>query len=487
MEYAETKSDEIDNQKSKATSTTENDQSLILQLVITAAVILILAAVNLLAPPTGLSRSGFQMIGIALVSALLWSTELVPIPITALLIIFLQGIFNILPFQESLASLAHPVNTLLFVGFVLAAGLQKFDLDRKISISFIKLAGTRVRRLLFAMMAIVAILSMWMSNTSTVALVVPIVISIIEVSKGEYPNLKRSFMIGIAYAGTIGGIATPVGTPPNPITIGFLSDMAGVNISFLDWIMIGLPFSLILLPVAWLVVILIYPPEIDEIEVPASALEMEINENNKWGVRRFLLIFMAIVVLWLAESFFALPDNWLYLVAVGGSITMCLPMIGVLSWEELSNEVNWGVLILIGGGLALGSGLSESGVISWIVNSFMAQIQHLPINLVIIVVAAMTSLSIMFFCSLTATSTAFVPLAITLALQLNADPLIFAAAAGIASSFAYILPANTPPNAISYSSGYFETKDMIFSGLILLALSILVFVLVSNFLWPVIL
>lgn len=487
MEYAENKLEEIDSQKLAAASETDDEHNLGFQLAIIAAVIIILTAVNLLTPPTGLSRSGLQMIGIALVSALLWSTELVPIPITALLIIFLQGIFDIMPFQQSLASLAHPVNTLLFVGFVLAAGLQKFDLDKRISISFIKLAGTRVKKLLFAMMAIVAILSMWMSNTSTVALVVPIVISIIEVSKGEYPNLKRSFMIGIAYAGTIGGIATPVGTPPNPIAIGFLSDMAGVNISFLDWIMIGLPFSLILLPVAWFVVILVYPPEVDEIEVPASALELEVKPENKWGVRRFLLIFLAIVVLWLAESFFTLPDNWLYLVAIGGSITMCLPIIGVLNWEELSQEINWGVLILIGGGLALGSGLSESGVISWIVNSFMAQIQHLPINLIIIVVAVMTSLSIMFFCSLTATSTAFVPLAITLALQLNASPLIFAAAAGIASSFAYILPANTPPNAISYSSGYFETKDMIVSGVILLVLSILVFMLVSNFLWPVIL
>ena len=446
----------------------------------------VLIIVNIVSPPAGLSSAGIKMIGIALVSALLWSTELVPIPVTALLIIFLQAVFGITSLQRALSFIAHPVNSLLFIGFVLSAGLQKFNLDKRISISFIKIAGTKVRMLLLSMMSIVAILSMWMSNTSTIALVIPIVVSIIEVSEGKYINIRRSFLIGIAYAGTIGGIATPVGTPPNPITIGFLNDMAGINLTFFDWIMVGLPFTIILIPLAWLVLILLYPPEVSEIEVPEEALQIEESGHSSLEISKFGLIFVSIVILWLAGSFFPVPDDWLYIVAVGGSIAMCLPFSGVLNWEELSSEVNWGVLILIGGGLALGSGLSSTGVIDWIVNSVFMDLQHLPISILIIVIAAMTSISIMFFCSITATSTAFVPLAISLALQMNVNPIIFAAAAGVASSFAYILPANTPPNAIAYSSGFFKTGDMIKSGLILLILSIIVFVGISQFIWPVI-
>lgn len=452
--------------------------------IVTGLVVLILAGTNALPPPQGLSAEGLSMIGIAVVAALLWSTEVVPIPVTALLVIFLEGTLGVLPFQMALGSIAHPVNSLLFVGFALSAGLQKFGLDKRISISFIRIAGTRVRRLLLAMMAIVALLSMWMSNTSTVALVIPVVMSILDVSRGENPNLKRAFLIGIAYAGTIGGIATPVGTPPNPITIGFLGDMTDINLNFLDWLMIGLPFTVVLLPLAWLTLILLYPPEVKDIEIPRHALLIEKSVYPPGEIRKFLLIFTAIVVLWLAESFMPVPPNWLYIVAIGGTIAMCLPFIGVLSWTELSTKVNWGVLILIGGGLALGNGLSSSGVIDWIVESLLLQIQGLPLSVLIVIIALITSLSIMFFCSITATSTAFVPLAISVAVQLNYDPLIFAAAAGIASSFAYLLPANTPPNALAYSAGYFKTGDMIKAGTILLILSIAVFILLSQLLWP---
>ncbi|TVQ28030.1 MAG: DASS family sodium-coupled anion symporter [Spirochaetaceae bacterium] len=446
----------------------------------------ILAAVYLLPAPEGLPPEGLRMIGIALIAALFWSTEVVPIPVTALLIIFLQSTLGVLPLNVSLGSIAHPVNSLIFVGFVLSAGLEKFGLDRQISVSIIKIAGRNVRKLLFAMMAIVAVLSMWMSNTSTVALVVPIVLSMLAVSKGDNPNMKRAFLIGIAYAGTIGGIATPVGTPPNPITIGFLSEMAGINVSFLDWILIGMPFTVILLPLAWLTLILMYPPEVKEIDIPDEALVLEETQHKKSDIRRFGFIFATIVILWVAESFMPVPANWLYLVAIGGSIAMCLPIIGVLSWKELSREVNWGVLILIGGGLAMGTGLKESGVIDWLVNNYLLQLGNVSTPVLIIIVAGVTSLSIMFFCSITATSTAFVPLAISLAIQLNANPLIVAAAAGIASSFAYLLPANTPPNAIAYASGHFTTKDMMKAGIVLLALSIVVFVLISQLLWPLI-
>lgn len=334
-------------------------------------------------------------------------------------------------------------------------------------------------------MCVVAVLSMWMSNTSTTAIMIPIAASILRMAKGEHKNIGKAFMIGIAYAGTIGGMATPVGTTPNPITIGFLQEMAGISLTFLDWVAIGLPFAVVLVPLAWFLLTWIYPPEVEEVDVvDISSLDDDQGETDQLGVNKFLFYFGLIVVLWLSGSFLPVPDGWLYIVSLGGSIVLYLPLFGVLEWKDAEESVDWGVLILIGGGLALGSGLSSTGVISWIIGFFEQGIQGLPISLVAILVAALTSISILFFCSITATSTAFVPLAITLAMQIDANPIILAAAAGLASSFAYLLPANTPPNAIAYTEGYFETKDMIKSGVILLVLSIIVFAVISQVLWP---
>ncbi len=436
-------------------------------------------------PPTGLSQTGFKMLGIAIISALLWSTDAAPIPITALIIIFLQTVLNITPLNEALKYIAHPVNALLFVGFSLAAGLKKYNLDKKISLKIIDYAGTNVRKLLFNIMAAVAFLSMWMSNTSTTAIMIPIVASILKMAEGDYENLGKAFMIGIAYAGTIGGMATPVGTTPNPITIAFLNEMVNINLTFLDWVSIGLPFVILLIPIAWLILILLYPPEIKEVSINSIQHFNEgTKSQDKIGVIKVYTYFGLLIFLWIGGSFFPVPRGWLYIVSLGGSILMYLPIVGFLNWKDTRDNVDWGVLILIGGGLSLGKGLSQSGVIDWIIGFFLQGVQGLPVSIIIILVVALTSISILFFCSITATSTAFVPFAISLALQVDANPVILAAAAGIASSFAFILPANTPPNAIAYSLGYFETKDMMKAGVILLVLCIVVFIAVSNILWP---
>jgi len=163
---------------------------------------------------------------------------------------------------------------------------------------------------------------------------------------------------------------------------------------------------------------------------------------------------------------------------------MFMPFIGMLTWEDTKESVDWGVLILIGGGLALGGGMVKTGALGWLVGFLSGYAQRLPVHLVMLFIAAVTSLGTLIFCSITATSTTFIPIAIALAGQMNANPVFFAAAAGVASSFAYLLPANTPPNAIAYGTGYFETRDMIKAGMLLLAASILSFFIISFFIWP---
>lgn len=447
--------------------------------------IIILVIVVQFEPPGDLSSAGFKMLGIALISAILWTTEAVPIPVTALVIIFLQTVLGINTLADVLRYIAHPVNALLFIGFSLAAGLKKYNLDKIISYKIIKYSGAEVNKLLLRLMLVVAFLSMWMSNTATVAVMIPIAESILFTTKKEYVNIKKIFMIGIAYAGTIGGMGTPVGTTPNPITIGLLQEMADININFLDWVLIGLPFTLILIPIAWLLLIWLYPPEIKKIDIAVKNLDKYDKVENLYEIKKFLIYFFLIVFMWISGSFLPVPEDWLYIVSLGGVILLYLPLGGVLEWEEAHENVDWGVLILIGGGLSLGSGLSNTGAINWFIRLIFQYVSNLPVFIIAILIAGLTSISILFFCSITATSTTFVPIAITLAIQLDINPVFLGAAAGIASSFAYILPANTPPNAIAYSSGYFETKDMMKIGFILLVISLIVFMVIARFLWPV--
>ncbi|UMZ74785.1 SLC13 family permease [Natranaerofaba carboxydovora] len=430
---------------------------------------------------SGLDQPGMMMIAISLVAALLWGTEIIAIPITGLTIIFLQSTLGILPLEEALSYIASPVNSLILVGFVLASALKKYDLDRDLSIKMIKLAGTRTSTLLFCMMVAVAVLSMWIANTSTTAIMIPIAVKMLQMIKGNAENIGKAFIIGIAYAGSIGGIATPIGTTPNPITIGFLQDMADIHLNFLDWIFIGLPFVILLIPGAWFILLKLFPPETEEVEV--GFLEEEGDGKKPKGMYNFLAIFALIITLWLLDSIWTMPNNWIYIVSLLGVLLLHFPIVGVLNWKETTLDVDWGVIILIGGGLSLGNGLQATGVIDWFVEILMGVIGDFSVYWIGVIIVIITGLSLLVFCSITATSTAFVPIAISMAFQLGVNPVILAAAAGVASSFAFFLPANTPPNAIAYSSGYFETKDMMKAGAILLVLSILVFLFISATLW----
>jgi len=249
-------------------------------------------------PPAGLSPSGFKMLGTAVIATVLWSTEIIPLPVTGIVIIFLQVVLNISSVSESLAYLASPISALLFAGFCLAAGLKKYNLYKRISVGIIKHAGKNVKKLLFFVMCAVAFLSMWMSNTATAAVMIPIVAAILKMADGHHKNLGKIFMIGIAYAATIGGIATPVGTTPNPIAIGFLEQLVDIHLNFLDWVIIGLPFVIILIPLAWIILIKLFPPEIKELKIAefTDYLNMD-DDGDRAGRKKVVFYFLLLIIL----------------------------------------------------------------------------------------------------------------------------------------------------------------------------------------------
>jgi len=429
----------------------------------------------------GLGREGTVMLGITLIAALLWMTEALSIGVTGLVIILLQSITGILPLRTGLAFIANPVNAVVLVGFLLAASLVQCGLDKRISLLIISRMGERTSRLMLGMMISAAFLSMWMSNTATVAIMVPIAVGILKMAGAEplKSSLGKSMIIGIAYAANIGGMGTPTGTPANPITIALLRELAGIQLSFLDWMVIALPVVVLLVPLTWLLLMKVYPHEIKIVRGGLDTVKKELVDMGKMSglEKKVLFIFCLAVFLWLLDSFIPIHPDWLYIVSVFMTIYIVTPRLGVITWKQAQDCIGWDVLFLVGGGLAMGSGLSATGVIEWIAAILSSHISESGYMMALAVVSFATALGITIFCSLSGTATTFVPVAIGLALSFGWDPISFAAMAGLASSFAFILPANAAPNAVAYGSGYFRTQDMAKVGV----LTVLLAVLVLNF------
>ena len=452
------------------------------------AVLLVLSSM-LFSPPEGLSSQGLTMLCIALAGAFLWMTEAVGLGVTGLFIILFQAMFGILPLNQGLAFIAHPVNSVVLVGYLLAGSLVNSGMDKRISLTIISKMGEKTSRLMLGIMISTAFLSMWMSNTATVAIMVPIATGILNMAgcKPLQSNYGKSLFIGVAFSANIGGMGTPTGTPANPVAIALLNNLAGIQLSFLDWTARALPVVILLLPIAWVLLRKVYPPEIDVVQGGLDAVNKQLQGLGPISreEKRVLLLFGTAISLWLLDSFLMfLPTGWLYMVAVLLTIWIVMPKIGYLSWKESQQLIGWDVLFLVGGGLAMGAGLQTTGAISWIAGILANSLGNLPQLLAVLFMSGITALGITIFCSLSGTATTFVPIAIGLAISFGWDPVLLAMTAGLSSSFAYLLPANAAPNAVSYGAGYFRTSDMAKAGVGMIFLSVLVMGFAGAFVIP---
>jgi len=453
-----------------------------------AVVTLIVAYLITLMPfPEYFTPQAKSMVAITFVAIVYWITECIPIPLTGAVIILLEAIFGVLPISKGLSYLASRVNALVFAGLVISIALSKHRLDRWLSLKIVSFVGEKTDRIILGMMLSTAFLSMWISNTAASAIMVPIAAGILGLVNAERGKSKmgKAMMIGIAYAASIGGMGTPVGTPPSSVTVGFLKDIAGIEVTFLQWMIRGVPMAIILTFIAWRVLLFLYTPEIKLIEGGREIITKELEKLGKMNneQKRVLVLFSVAVVLWLMDSFVSLLPGWMYIASVIISILFMFPGVGVLTWKEVSQKADWGVLFLVGGGLALGSGLKATGVIELVSKGLAEILRGMSPQVVVALMALVVSFSIIVFCSVTATSSAFVPIAIGLAIELGIDPRLLGMVAGFASCFAFFLPANTPPNAIAYSQGYFKNYEMAKAGVILTFISALVLMFFANILW----
>lgn len=432
----------------------------------------------------GLSPAGHRMFSIFLLAIVLWISEAIPLHATAALIIFLEILMisdkSILPaidgfaapkYADIYSALASPVLMLFMGGLFLADGVAKFHLDRNMARVLLKPFGGRTSLIMLGLMGITATLSMFMSNTATTATMMPVAIPVLAGLPAN-DRLRTALVLCIPIAANIGGIGTPVGTPPNAIALAALSKV-GYTISFLQWMMMAMPIMLALLVVSWILLLKLYPSATRTIK-----LEIDSTFNKSKSAWIFYLTFILTVGLWLTESLHGIKST-----VVGFVPVVILLCTGVFTMKDLQS-IQWHVLWLIAGGIALGTGVTCSGLDQWLVG--LVSWNSLPdssIPLVLCVIA----LSLSTIVSNAATANLLVPIGLSLGLSgtVAVSPVLAAVFIAIGSSLAMALPVSTPPNAIAYSTGMIKTMDMAKVGILIGIVGVVLFVKVAPSLWHV--
>lgn len=430
----------------------------------------------------GLSVAGHRVLSIFLMAIALWISEAIPLHATAALIIILEILFisdkAMLPLPEGFeapayksfyAALASPVLMLFLGGFFLADGAAKFNLDTNLVRVLIKPFGTKPSRVILGLMLITALFSMFMSNTATTATMIAVVLPLIaKLPEGD--RTKIGLVLAIPVAANIGGMGTPVGTPPNAIALGALAK-EGINISFINWMIMVIPFMIIVLFFAWFILARFYSQNDSKIEIDISS---KFNTTPKAIL--FYVVAASTILLWFTEKLHGIPSS-----IVGFMPVVVLLSTGVINTKEF-HSMQWSVLWLVAGGIAMGSGVGKSGLDEWLIGLVNWSEMSPAFIAGGMFIAALLMGSVI---SHSATANLLVPIGMSLATApgVAISPVASAVFIAIGSSLAMALPISTPPNAIAYATGAIKTKDMAVTGILFGLLGSLLYVGFAPKLW----
>ena len=438
-------------------------------------------------PQGDISPPAWAALALTVLMAVWWVTEALPIAITALLPVALLPLLDVRPIEEAAAPYANPLIFLFLGGFILAEAIQRWGLHRRLSLLVLSVSGTRPDRVVAGFMIATAGLSMWVSNTATAALMLPIALSVLNLVDSGTPekghqNLGLCLLLGIAAAANIGGMATIIGTPPNAILAGYLSDNHNIQISFGEWMMFAFPLSMILLTTAWMILTrVVYPLEKKELSGVGVMLDQERGELGamKGPEKAVATIFCAVALAWLTRPLVEAQFPGLGLSDAGIAILGALLFFVVpaewkrlqflMDWES-ARRLPWGVLLLVGGGLSLGSAIESSGLAGHAADALHA-LAGLPIWLIMAGVIVMI-MALSHVTSNTATAATMLPLTSSLALSLELPLLYLTIPVAMAASCAFMLPVATPPNAIVFSSNRLTVMQMARSGAVISLLTV---------------
>ncbi|MGY1857992.1 SLC13 family permease [Modestobacter sp. SYSU DS0290] len=470
----------------------------------------------LLAQDDALSTAGRTTAAVGVLLAVWWMTEALPLPATALVPIVAFPLLGVLPVGAATAPYADPNIFLFMGGFMIALAMQKWELHRRIALLTVRAVGTRPNRLIAGFMIATAFLSMWVSNTATTVLMLPIGLSVLllvldrvgagadaEAAEGvareatggtaavteairdrDTRNFAVALMLGIAYAASIGSLATLIGTPPNLILAAFVRQNYDIELGFGAWMLLGLPLAVVFLGLAWLVLTkVVFRSSLREIPGGRQVIQAELAQlgrmsRGEWTV---LAVFVTTALLWVFRQpltgWEALTDVLPFVaelsdpaIAIAAAVALFLiPVkaregVSVLDWHT-AQQLPWGVLLLFGGGLSLAAAVQESGLDEYI-GAKVGSVGALPAVVLVFITAALVLL-LTEVTSNTATAAAFLPVLGGVALGLDLLPLVLLVPAALAATCAFMLPVATPPNAIVFGSGYVTIGQMLRAGVVL--------------------
>jgi solute carrier family 13 (sodium-dependent dicarboxylate transporter), member 2/3/5 len=449
----------------------------------------------------GLSDQGNAVLASTLWVATWWITEAMPIAATSLLPIILFPLSGALPIDDTTSSYGHRYIFLYLGGFILALSIEKWNLHKRIALNIIKLIGTDVRKIILGFMIATAFLSMWISNTATAVMMLPIGIAIVKQMKDlkstpEDENIifGKALMLSIAFSASIGGLATLIGTPPNLVFAGIVQELYGIEISFLDWIKLGLPISLMLLLFSWLyltrVAFKFKQTEFEEGQVEIKRQLIHLGKMS-YEEKIVLSVFVLTGLAWISRSFFlniffpSLDDSIIALIA-----GVCLFLFNsssldktekIMHWED-AVKLPWGILLLFGSGLAIALGFQASGLATWIAEK-MVHLNGFSIFIILLVVIT----GVNFLTEITsnlATVAMLLPILAPTAVMLDVHPYLLMVGATISASCAFMLPVATPPNAVVFGSNYLKISDMVRVGIVMNIISIIIVFIMVYFVLP---
>jgi sodium-dependent dicarboxylate transporter 2/3/5 len=435
-----------------------------------------------------LSHDAWNVLGIAAWMVTWWVTEATPMAVAALLPIIFFPALGIFTLEQATAPYANPVIFLFMGGFFIALGLEEHGLHKRLALNLVKITGTSANGIILGFMLATGFLSMWISNTAATIMMLPLATTVIDVISMKVENKKGlalfslSVMLGIAYSANIGGISTIIGTPPNVVFAGYARELLHIEIDFSTWMIIGVPVSALLLVMTYILLTkVLYRNNLGRLSFASGIINSELKSLGKMSLEEKLVsfIFGLTAFMWI----FKLPINGLLgkeilndtaTAIIGGILIFAVPRnfkkgIGLVHWEA-TKRLPWGILLLFGGGLTLAKAMESTGLIN-IIADMVSQNRMSSILVYLILITSMVFLTELM--SNVALATMYIPVVIGIATGLNMDPLLLSIPMAMAASCAFMMPISTPPNAIVFSSGHIQIKQMLFTGFILNIISVL--------------
>ena len=429
----------------------------------------------LLPQPAGMPLPAWQTSALVLLMATWWMTQALPLTATALLPFLAFPLFGIMSANDAAAAYYSPILFLVLGGAIIALAIERTGLHRRLALAIVARGGSSPGAMLFAFMAATAILSFIVSNTATTLIMIPIAVAVLkaaEVEEGYTAGFAGALVMGIAFAASIGGLGTLVGSPTNAIAAGIIERSTGLRIDFLTWALYGLPLVAVAIPLCWLILMRVQRVQPTDFD-PAAALA-GIGECGTWSTaeRRLVPLIGAVVAAWVLIPFLTpyLPRDSLTdgTIAVAGALLLFVIPDGtgrpILNWEE-ANRAPWGVIMMFGGGLALAAGIGESGLAEWLGTALepLRAVHPLVVALVLVAIVVLVT----EFASNVATASGVIPVVAGIIAATGIDPILLALPAAMAASWGFMLPSGTGPNAIAWATGHIALPRMLRAGLIL--------------------